>query len=98
MVTGTGLAQGYYLLGILIMHHPSRPVKYFACIHMMENHVPRLAALAPSRVRLWGKMKSALLVSATTMLLILLKRNFKKLEIDPIIGVCSFSRCTNKEV
>ena len=72
VVTGTGLAQGYYLLGILIMHHPSRPVKYFACIHMMVNHVSRLAALAPSRVRLWGKMKSAMLASATALLLILL--------------------------
>jgi len=72
VVTGTGLAQGYYLLGILIMHHSFRPVKYFACIHMMVNHVSRLAALAPSRVRLWGKMKSAMLASATALLLILL--------------------------
>lgn len=56
VVTGTGLAQGYYLLGIPIMHHPFRPVKYFACIHMMDNHVSRLAALAPSRVSLWRKI------------------------------------------
>jgi len=72
VVTGTSLAQGYFLLGILIMHHISRPVKYFASIHMRDNHVPSLGALCHGRLRLMWKMKSTMLVSATAILLILL--------------------------
>jgi hypothetical protein len=72
VATGTGLALGYYLLGIHIMHHSSRPVKYFASIHMTDNHVPSLAARCHRGLRSMRKMKSTMLVSATAILLILL--------------------------
>jgi hypothetical protein len=72
LVTGTGLAQGYYLLGIIMTHHSSRPMKYFASIPMTDNHFQSLSALYHRTMGLMQKMKPAMIVSATTILLMLL--------------------------
>jgi len=48
------------------------PVKYFSSIHMTDNHFSSLAVLCHMTLKLMRKMKYAMLVSATTILLILL--------------------------